>query len=207
SQEGHVDGLSFGTRGGMLVHHYFPADGEYSISWEPVRTTVGSLYGGDSEDEQIELTIDGERIKLFKIGKDVPIATNRDRNETRVTVKAGERSIGLAFIATTYVPKVDLNRHYRRSILDDNLIEGFTFTPQVSSVTVEGPINALRPTDTSSRKKILICNPSPREEAACAEKILSSVARKAYRRPLTGTDVKTLMSFYQMGRNGADFED
>ena len=207
SQEGHVDGLSFGTRGGMLVHHYFPADGEYSISWEPVRTTVGSLYGGDSEDEQIELTIDGERIKLFKIGKDVPIATNRDRNETRVTVKAGERSIGLAFIATTYVPKVDLNRHYRRSILDDNLIEGFTFTPQVSSVTVEGPINALRPTDTSSRKKILVCNPSPREEAACAEKTLSAVARKAYRRPLTGTDVKTLMSFYQMGRNGADFED
>src|SRR5262249_20173588 len=88
SQEDHVEGLSFGTRGGMLVHHYFPADGEYSISWEPVRTTVGSLYGGDSEDEQIELTIDGERIKLFKIGKDVPIATTRDRNETRVSVKA-----------------------------------------------------------------------------------------------------------------------
>src|SRR4029077_21285607 len=51
SQEEHVDGLPFGTRGGMLVRHYFPADGEYTITWDPVRTTVGSLYGGDSEDE------------------------------------------------------------------------------------------------------------------------------------------------------------
>src|SRR6266699_349365 len=83
SQEDHVEGLSFGTRGGMLIRHYFPADGEYLIDWQPVRTTVGSLYGGDSEDEQAELTIDGERIKLFKIGADVPVATNRDRNEVR----------------------------------------------------------------------------------------------------------------------------
>jgi cytochrome c551/c552 len=207
SQEDHIDGLAFGTRGGMAIQHYFAADGEYSISWQPVRTTVGSLYGGDSEDEQLELTIDGERVKLFKIGKDVPIATNRDRNETRVKVKAGERSVGLAFIATTYAPNIDLNRHYRRSILDDNLIEGFTFTPQVSSVTIEGPIGATRATDTPGRKKILICNPSPREESACAEKILSTVARKAYRRPLTAADIKTLLSFYNMGRAGAGFED
>src|SRR5262249_18489060 len=124
SQEDHIDGLSFGTRGGLLIRHYFPADGEYTISWQPVRTTVGSLYGGDSEEQQLELTIDGERIRLFRIGKDVPIATNRDRNEVKVTIKAGERTIGLAFIATTYVPNLDLNRHYRRSILDDNLIDG-----------------------------------------------------------------------------------
>jgi hypothetical protein len=191
----------------MLINHYFNADGEYSISWEPVRTTVGSLYGGDSEEEQVELTIDGERIKLFKIGKDVPIATNRDRNETRVIVKAGEHNVGLSFIATTYVPKLDLNRHYRRSILDDNLIDGFTFTPQVSSVTIEGPINAVRAEDTVSRKKILICNPAPREELACAEKILSSLARKAYRRPITAADMKTLMGFYEMRRKGGAFED
>src|SRR3989442_1029731 len=151
SQEDHIDGLPFGTRGGMLIRQYFPADGEYLISWQPVRTTVGSLYGGDSEDEQAELSIDGERIKLFKIGADVPVATNRDRNEVRVTVKAGERTVGIAFMATTYVPKVDLNRHYRRSILDDNLIEGFTFNPQISSVTIQGPINGVRPKETLDR--------------------------------------------------------
>jgi cytochrome c551/c552 len=65
SQEDHIEGLSFGTRGGLLIRHYFPADGEYVIAWNPVRTTVGSLFGGDSEDEQLEVTIDGERLKLF----------------------------------------------------------------------------------------------------------------------------------------------
>src|SRR5436190_5644000 len=93
SQEDHVDGLSFGTRGGMLVRHYFPADGEYLISWVPVRNTVGTLYGGDAENEQIELTLDGTRIKLYEIGKDIPLTTNvqADKNEVRVPVKAGER--------------------------------------------------------------------------------------------------------------------
>ena len=93
SQERHVDGLPFGTRGGMLIRHYFPVDGEYTISWDPVRTTVGALYGGDSEGEQLEVTIDGERVKLFEIGKDVPITANRDKNEARVMVKAGMRSV------------------------------------------------------------------------------------------------------------------
>jgi hypothetical protein len=208
SQEDHVDGLSFGTRGGMLIRHYFPADGEYVISWIPVRTSVSGLYGGDSEDEKLELTIDGEREKLFKIGTDVPLSTNKDKNEVRVTVKAGQRTIGLAFIATTYVPNVDLNRHYKRSILDDNLIDGFTFTPQVSSVTVAGPYNAVRSSDTPSRRKIFVCRPADAaEEMPCARKILSTLARQAYRRPVTAADTETLLSFYQAGRNNGTFDD
>jgi cytochrome c551/c552 len=208
SQEDHVDGLSFGTRGGMLIRHYFPADGEYLISWIPVRTSVSGLYGGDSEDEKLEVTIDGERVKLFKIGTDVPLSTNKDKNEVRVTVKAGARTIGLAFIATTYVPNVDLNRHYKRSILDDNLIDGFTFTPQVSSVTVAGPYNATPTTDTPSRRKIFVCQPAnASEELPCARKILSTLARQAYRRPVTAADSETLLSFYQAGRNAGTFDD
>ncbi len=208
SQEDHVDGLSFGTRGGMLIRHYFPADGEYVISWIPVRTSVSGLYGGDSEDEKLELTIDGEREKLFKIGTDVPLSTNKDKNEVRVTVKAGARTIGLGFIATTYVPNVDLNRHYKRSILDDNLIDGFTFTPQVSSVTVAGPYNAVKSSDTPSRRRIFVCRPAnAAEELPCARKILSTLARQAYRRPVTAADTETLLSFYQAGRNTGDFDD
>ena len=208
SQEDHLDGLPFGTRGGMLVHHYFPADGEYVISWDPVRTTVGGLYGGDSEDEQIELIVDGQRLKLFKVGTDVPITSLHDKNEVRVTLKAGLRPVGLAFLATTYVPNVDLNRHYRRSILDDNLIDGFTFTPQVSSLTISGPYNGTRPKDTPSRSRILACRPANgSDELPCARKILTALAHQAYRRPLTDADTENLLNFYQAGRNAGDFED
>ncbi len=208
SQEEHIEGLPFGTRGGMLIHHYFPADGEYAISWDPVRTTVGGLYGGDSEDEQAEVLIDGASVKVFRIGKDVPIASLRDKNVVRVPVKAGDRTVGVTFSATTYVPNVDLNRHYRRSILDDNLIDGFTFTPQVSSVTISGPYDGKRPSATPSRDKILICKPSgATEEIPCARKILTALARQAYRRPIGDSDTESLMNMYQAGRNAGDFED
>ena len=208
SQEEHMEGLPFGTRGGMLIHHYFPADGEYSISWDPVRTTVGGLYGGDSEDEQAEVLLDGAKVKVFRIGKDVPIASLRDKNEVRVPVKAGQRVVGVTFLATTYVPNVDLNRHYRRSILDDNLIDGFTFTPQVSSVTISGPYNGARPTNTPSREKIFICRPSSTaDEIPCARKILTTLARQAFRRPIADSDTESMMNMYQAGRNAGDFED
>src|ERR1700690_469076 len=104
SQEEHIEGLPFGTRGGMLIHHYFPADGEYAISWDPVRTTVGGLYGGDSEDEQAEVLVDGARVKVFHIGKDVPIASLRDKNEVRVRRSAGKFNGGVTFCLSTYVP-------------------------------------------------------------------------------------------------------
>ena len=213
SQEDQVEGLPFGTRGGLLVRHYFPSDGEYIISWVPVRNTVGALYGGDSDNEQIELSVDGTRLKLYQIGKDIPLASNvqADKNEVRVPLKAGEHSIGLAFIANTYIPHLFLNRSYRRSILDDNPIEGIMQSPQVSQITVQGPVNGMLPKDTPSRRKILSCTPSnpphaEAEELRCARTILSTVARKAYRRPLTEADVNTLMNFYHVGRETGDFE-
>ncbi len=124
------------------------------------------------------------------------------------TVKAGLRPVGVAFLATTYVPNVDLNRHYRRSILDDNLVDGFTFTPQVSSITISGPYNGTRPQDTASRQKILLCKPTgAADELPCARKILTTLARQAYRRPLTEPDTEKLLGFYQGARNKGDFED
>jgi hypothetical protein len=208
SQEEHIEGLPFGTRGGMLIHHYFPADGEYVLSWNPVRTTVGGLYGGDSEDEKLELLLDGQRLKLFALGKDVPLSTTHDKNEVRVSVQAGPHSVGLAFLATTYVPNVDLNRHYQRSVLDDNLIDGFTFTPQVSSLTIAGPYHGVRPLETPSRRQILVCHPAKlAEELPCATSILTALARRAYRRPVSHADTESLLQFYEAGRRTGDFED
>ena len=104
SQEDHVEGLSFGTRGGILIHHYFPADGEYSISWDPVRTTVGALYGGDSLDEQLELTIDGTRVKLFKIGADVPISTTHDRTTSESPLRPARARSASRFLPPPTFP-------------------------------------------------------------------------------------------------------
>src|SRR5438067_9013213 len=207
SQEAHVEGLPFGTRGGMVVKHYFPADGEYVISWFPVRGNTGELFGANRKGEQLEVTLDGQRVGLFDIDK-LPQGTDNDKNEVKLHVKAGERVVGLAFLATTHVPIDDLNQHYVRSVLDTNPMPGYVFSPQVSQFLIMGPYDGKRPVDTASRRRILICKPTANtEEAACAKKILTNLARQAYRRPVTDGDVEGLMNFYQAGRNKGDFED
>src|SRR5262249_10259201 len=157
-------------------------------------------YGGDSENEQIELTMDGSRIKLYQVGKDIPLTANvqSDKNEVRVSIKAGDHAVGLAFIANTYIPQPFLNRSYRRSILDDNPIDGIMQSPQISQVTIQGPLQGVPPRETPSRRKILTCVPSSSaDELSCARTILSGLARKAYRRPLTENDTSALVSFYK----------
>ena len=113
-----------------------------------------------------------------------------------------------AFIANTYIPHVFLNRSYRRSILDDNPIDGIMQTPQLSQITIQGPLNGLPANDTPGRRKILVCTPSnPSGELSCAKTILGALARKAYRRPLTDADTAALVSVYRTGRESGGFED
>jgi hypothetical protein len=207
SQEGHVEGLPLGSRGGMLINYNFPADGEYVISWFPVRGNTGELYGSERRDEHLEVLLDGQRINLFDISK-IPNGTDNDKNDTRIKVKAGMHKVGLAFQNATDIPMDDLNQHYLRSVLDTNPIPGYIFSPQVSQVIIMGPYNGTRPTDTASRRKILICQPTgEREEVGCAKKIIASLAGRAYRRPVTDADVESLLNLYQKGRNKGGFED
>lgn len=208
SQNHRAEGLAFGTRGGMLVRHYFPADGEYELDWTPVRANAGGLFG-NTVGEQLEMTVDGARVKLYDVDKDIPKGggTDADHHAVKVSVKAGMRSVGLAFVNTTDVPSDDLNKHFERTTLTQNL-GGFTFALHVNSLSVTGPYNPTRPEHTASRDRILVCHPAnAAEETPCAKTILSALARKAYRRPVGERDVETLLSLYQAGRNDGTFDD
>jgi mono/diheme cytochrome c family protein len=208
SQETHVAGLPFGTRGGLLIRHHFPADGEYLFAWFPVRGNTGELYGAEAKNEELIVLIDGERVGSFDMEK-VPNGTDNDKNELRLKVKAGLRTVGYTFLANTHIPGDDLNQHYIRSVLDTTPIPGFVFSPQVSQVKILGPYNGTPATDTPSRRKILTCKPTtPQQETACARTILIRVARQAFRRPIAADDTKVLLEFYQSGRgNTGTFED
>jgi mono/diheme cytochrome c family protein len=209
SQESHVEGLPLGTRGGAVFQYNFPADGEYLISWFAVRDYNGVLFAGNRKGEKVELLLDGERIKLFEVDQVAKTAEAlKEKNEIRMPVKAGLHTVGIAFLATTQVPIDDLNHHALRSVLESGPLEGFTFSPQIGQVMIAGPYNATRPKDLASRRKIMLCEPAAAtDDVPCAKKILSELARRAYRRPLKDADVEDLLSEYQDGRNqGGDFD-
>jgi Protein of unknown function (DUF1592)/Protein of unknown function (DUF1588)/Protein of unknown function (DUF1585)/Protein of unknown function (DUF1595) len=126
----------------------------------------------------------------------------------KLSVKAGLRTVALAFIDTSNIPIDDLNQHNLRSVLDTNPIPGYIFSPQVGRVTIMGPYEATVPKDTPSRKKILVCEPkNASEESACAKQIITTLAKRAFRRPVNDEDMESLMSFYEKARSKGGFEN
>jgi hypothetical protein len=207
SQERHLDGLSFGTRGGMLVRYYFPADGLYTMNWTPVRSNAGGLFGS-AKGEQLELTLDSAQVKLFDFAKEVTGNGRGDKHEVRIPVKAGLRTVGVAFVSKTHLPDDELNQHPERSLLVNGPVDDFTFSPHIASITINGPFDGKRPDHTPSRDQIFVCRPAnAADEFPCAKKILNTLATRAYRRPVAENDLETLLRFYQSGRNDGDFED
>ena len=215
AQNYHVEGLPFGTRGGMLISYQFPADGEYSFKVKGVTGYFQAVLGG-IKGEQLEVTIDGERVKLFDWDKEIANTTGNGRSTPKIPVKAGLHKVGVTFLATNDIPASELNRPFQRTMNTPGSIPGFLFYPHVGQVWIEGPYDAKGATDTASRNKIFVCRPATTpggkatalSEDACARRIVSTLARHAFRRPATAADVKTLMSFYQEGRNeNGTFED
>jgi hypothetical protein len=205
SGEGYVNGLPMGTRGGMLIKYFFPADGDYVISWLPVRGVHGELYGS-LKGEKLEVRLDGTRLKLFDVDK-LPKTTNNDKNEVHVSVKAGMRTVGVTFLATTQVPSDDLNQHNLRSVLEPTILAGYNFAQELGEVSIMGPYNGTPSKDLESRKRILICEPaSEAEEIPCAKKIINNLVLRAYRRPPSAADLEVLLSDYQNARNRGDFD-
>jgi len=208
SQDYHIEGLPFGTRGGMLINYEFPADGEYSIKISPIsKGNMGNTNPfGEIPGEKLELLLDGERIKVFEWDRE------RARTDGTLNFKfpatAGAHVVGVTFQATQMAPGNDLNQHFLRSTIETGGLPGYRFFPHVGKVAINGPFNAKPTGDSPSRRKILSCKPAnANDEANCAKQILTTLARRAYRRPATADDVETLMSFYQKGRNaGGSFD-
>jgi mono/diheme cytochrome c family protein len=208
AQNHHVEGLPFGTRGGMLIKYQFSADGDYTFKVKGVTGYFQRVLGG-IKGEQLEVTVDGERVKLFDWDKEIANTTGNGRATPRIPIKAGLHTVGVTFLATNDIPGSELNRPFQRTMNTPGSIPGFLFYPHVGQVWIEGPYDAKDASDTASRRKIFICRPTTAaSEDGCARRIVSALARHAFRRPATPADVKTLMGFYQEGRSeGGTFDD
>jgi Protein of unknown function (DUF1592)/Protein of unknown function (DUF1588)/Protein of unknown function (DUF1585)/Protein of unknown function (DUF1595)/Protein of unknown function (DUF1587)/Planctomycete cytochrome C len=215
SQNGHMEGLPLGTRGGLSMRHYFPLDGEYIIRVRLWRATADAIKGLE-ELHQVEISIDGQRVKLATIGgKDEAELsyTNSGKSaleiDARLTVhapvKAGPRTVVATFMAEGESQDDNILQPFERANLDPLDFRGL---PAVDRVSITGPLNSTGPGDTPSRKLIFVCRPTNHvDELPCAKKIIGTLARKAYRRPVSDNDLETLLSFYQKGRNeGGTFD-
>ncbi len=182
SQDRHIEGLPLGTRGGMLVQHTFPMDAEYEFN-------VGGGFGGGTGGALIDVTMDGEKI-----------AVANPRN-FRLAVKAGPHTLGAALVDRQRAAGVD------EAYSDFRIKSVFTAAGGITSVVINGPFSAASPGDTPSRHRIFVCYPaSAGEEASCARKIVTTLTRRAFRRPVLDAEIDALMSFYQQGRKEGDFE-
>ena len=186
TQADHMEGLPLGTRGGMLIYHIFPLDGEYDF--RIARTGAGLGQASVGGDEEIEISINGERV--YVVGRNSP-------RDVRLQLKAGPHNLGIAII----------RKRNARGV--DDLYDNLATTLGISSVSITGPFNISGPGDTASRRRIFVCRPSKAgEELPCATQILKTLARRAFRQPVNDSDVamETLLGFYETGRAQGNFE-
>ena len=206
TQDVHIDGLPIGTRGGALIRYHFPQDGEYEIQVHLMRDRNEAIESL-SEPHELEVLMDRERVELFTI-KPPPKGTSDqsvDANlKSRVKVTAGLHKLGVAFLKkpsslleTTRQP---LNVHY-------NFYRHPRLGPAVYEVSIVGPFETTGPGETESRRRIFSGRPTgPGDEEDCARRILSNLARRAYRRTVNDEDLSSPMEFYRQGRAERGFE-
>ncbi len=216
SQDYHIEGLPFGTRGGILVNHIFPSDGEYTLSITPIFGDNMSPQGfGTIANEKIEVLLDGELEELLdwvgnREGQGVAFGEDRDGgNAMEVTFETtgGPHEVGVTFLATNFAPLLDLNRQFERKTIQTGPTPGYTFFPHVGSIRIQGPFNSAVPQNSPSRDRVFVCQPANvNEEVGCAEEIIDNLATQAYRRPVTDADLAPLMEFYEMGREEQNFD-
>ena len=207
SQNVYVEGLPFGTRGGMLIEHEFPADGNYTFTVKGM-TGYFTAVLGNVKGEQLEVSIDGARVYLFDWDKEIAPNEGNGGRTPDIPIKAGFHKVGVTFIATSDLPDTGLNKSFVRTMNSPGSISGYTFYPHVGQVFIEGPFNGVVATNTPSRDKIFECRPENSDgEIECARTIISSLTSKAFRRPATDSDFETMLGFFKEGRDeGGSFD-
>lgn len=206
SQNYQLEGMPFGTRGGMAVRHNFLADGTYTFHIQ--NFGVGAFIPG----EDLELSIDGERVQLFKyenMGLNVGMGGDRDGSlDVSVAVKAGTHLVGATFIATDYRPPLDMIRQYDRKSIENEKMPQVQYPPVIGLLKISGPFEASRPQDSASLQKVLTCRPANTDQFdACARQIFTPLITKAFRRPMQQADLDVLMEFFHTGSASGTFED
>ena len=205
TQEERVEGLPLGTRGGALIRHTFPQDGEYEFQLRLTRDRNEEVEGL-KEPHEFLLLIDREQMRNAIVRP--PGAKGHDLVDAhlkfRLPVKAGPHDLGVTFLKNPaslretarqpYTAQFNMHRHPRSS-------------PAVYQVSITGPFGAHGPGETPSRSRIFIAQPkSPGEEETCAKQILSTLMRRAYRRPVSDADLARPMEFFRDGRKEANFD-
>jgi mono/diheme cytochrome c family protein len=218
------DDLPFGSRGGAAIRHYFPADGEYTIKLR-LKSNLYDYIIGLGRPQQLEVRLDGALVRRFTVGRtDVnppPLSISGAMRgsseyekyaheadaglEATVHAKAGLRTLGVFFVGRLWEPEGVLQPTQTGYPLAVNeLLEG---NPGLDSIAIDGPYKPSGPGDTPSRRRIFACRPTREADAeSCAKKILSTLATRAYRRPVTDEEVRTLMTFSESGRKEGSFD-
>jgi len=208
----HIDGLPLGTRGGILVEHYFPADGEYEFDIRDFFFMGAGYVNRVDHPHKVIMTIDDVRVFEETVGgpEDLKAVDQRQAaaadelqarfNDIRVRIKAGMHKVGIAFVQRSLAQSDSPLQPI--AVLPE--MERF---PTIPGVHISGPFNVTGVSETESRRRIFICRPTkPEEELPCARRILGRLAQAAFRRPITEADLGAPLSFYKMGREASDFE-
>ena len=198
-----LEGAPFGTRGGMVVTHDFPADGEYVF-------TVETLFGQGTGFEDLDISIDGEGVAVLAIAhngeRGVPLRTDP------IFVRTGQHRIAAAFVRRMDGPYDDRFSPFDWSFVGGEDAQqwanyGITALPHLANLMITGPTTVTGVSDTPSRDRIFSCRPaSEADERPCAESIVARLAQQAYRRPVTDEDLQGLMAFYDQGSEEEGFE-
>jgi cytochrome c5 len=218
TQRGHVDGLPLGTRGGRVVRHVFPADGEYRLFGRLVRGIEEGYAGVEGNDlpNTFIITIDGEEVYSAEIGgpedhaaqaksmNDVRPIIDARMTAARIKVTAGPHDVGFTFRERP-AQRQDV---WVPSVRDSQEIHFTGGLPKLKTVGIEGPYNVTGVSPTPSRERLFVCQPrAATEEAACAGRIVRQLTQRAYRRPVTADDLQAPLAFYQQARDdGGSFD-